>query len=148
MRFSVNTPRGSVVDAEVEEVTAPGQEGEFGVLPEHIPLMAALKPGVLTYRAHGRTTVMAVGEGFLQVAPTPESRDAAKPVDRVLVLVDQAVVAAGIDRGGAQKALAQAESELAAWKQELDGAYQALLVRRDWALAQVNAADRPAGASA
>jgi F-type H+-transporting ATPase subunit epsilon len=147
MRFSVNTPRGSVVETDVEEVTAPGQEGEFGVLPEHVPLMAALKPGVLTYRAHGRTTVMAVGEGFLQVAPTPPGGDAARPVDRVLVLVDQAVVAAGIDRAAAQKALAQAEAELAAWKQELDGAYQALRVRRDWALAQVNAAERPSGTS-
>ena len=149
MRFSISTPRGSVVETEVDEVTAPGQEGEFGVLPEHIPLMAALKPGVLTYRAHGRTTIMAGGEGFLQVAPTPPpSGDAAKAVDRVLVLVDRAVAATGIDRSAAQKTLAEAEAELGAWKQELDGTYQALLVRRDWALAQVNATERPSGSSA
>ena len=71
----------------------------------------------------------------------------AKPVDRVLVLVDQALVASGIDRAAAQKELAGCEAELTAWKQELDGAYQALLVRRDWALARVNASERSGSAS-
>jgi F-type H+-transporting ATPase subunit epsilon len=155
MRFSVTTPVGAVVEADIDEVTAPGQEGEFGVLPEHIPLMAALKPGVLTYRTSGggRSHVLAVGEGFLQVAPvagTKGSGDAkpdARPVDRVLVLVDRAVAASGIDRAAAARDLARAETEIAAWKQELDGAYAALLVRRDWALAQVNASERPASAN-
>ena len=46
MRLSVTTPRGALVDTDVEEVTAPGELGEFGVLPGHVPLMSALKPGV------------------------------------------------------------------------------------------------------
>jgi F0F1-type ATP synthase epsilon subunit len=169
MRFSITTPLGSVVEAEIDEVTAPGQEGELGVLPEHIPLMTALKPGVLTYHRSGggHTHVLAVGEGFLQVAPQPPPAGAhgpagtgtsttaaspggagegnasvARPVDRVLVLVDRAVTAASIDRAAAQADLARAEAELAGWKQDLDGAYAALLVRRDWALAQVNASER------
>jgi F-type H+-transporting ATPase subunit epsilon len=150
MRFSVTTPVGAVVEADIDEVTAPGQEGEFGVLPEHIPLLAALKPGVLTYRTSGggRSHVLAVGEGFLQVAPVAGTKGTgdAKPVDRVLVLVDRAVAASGIDRAVASKDLARAEAEIAGWKQELDGAYAALLVRRDWALAQVNASERPASA--
>jgi F-type H+-transporting ATPase subunit epsilon len=150
MRFSVTTPVGAVVEADIDEVTAPGQEGELGVLPEHIPLMAALKPGVLTYRTSGggRSHVLAVGEGFLQVAPVVGTKGTGdtKPVDRVLVLVDRAVAASGIDRAAAAKDLARAEAEIAAWKQELDGAYAALLVRRDWALAQVNASERPASA--
>ena len=177
MRFSITTPVGSVVEADIDEVTAPGQEGELGVLPEHIPLMTALKPGVLTYHRSGggHTHVLAVGEGFLQVAPQPPpvaaadaargpagtgagagtgtaagspggagegNASAARPVDRVLVLVDRAVTAASIDRAAAQADLARAEAELAGWKQDLDGAYAALLVRRDWALAQVNASER------
>jgi F-type H+-transporting ATPase subunit epsilon len=139
MRLSITTPRGAVAEADVEEVTAPGAEGEFGVLPGHVPLMAALKPGVLTYRAHDRTATLAVGEGFLQVAPTTADDTA---TDRVLVLVDQATSAAAVDRPAAERALAQAEAEINAWKQELDGTYQALVVRRDWALAQINAAAR------
>jgi F-type H+-transporting ATPase subunit epsilon len=139
MRLSVTTPRGALVESDVDEVTAPGQLGEFGVLAGHVPLMAALKPGVLTYRAENRTGTLAVGEGFLQVAPAVI---AGKPSDRVLVLVDQAIAASAVDRTAAQRALAEAEAEIAAWKRELDGTYHALVTRRDWALAQIGAADR------
>jgi len=137
MRLSVTTPRGSIVEAEIDEVTAPGQLGEFGVLPGHVPLMAALKPGVLTYRAPDHTGTLAVGEGFLQVTPAMMG---GKATDRVLVLVDQAMTAASVDRTAAEKEFAHAEAEIAAWKRDLDGSYQALVVRRDWALAQIAAA--------
>jgi F-type H+-transporting ATPase subunit epsilon len=145
MKLSVTTPRGALVDTEVEEVTAPGALGEFGVLPGHVPLMSALKPGVLVYRvkdpAGARGGLIAVGPGFLQVSP-PTQTDTAH--DRVLVLVDQAVMASGVDRAAAQKDLAEADKELADWKSELDGAYHALLVRRQWAQARLDAADRAA----
>lgn len=141
MRLSVTTPRGALVDTDVEELTAPGQLGEFGVLPGHVPLMSALKPGVLTYRSADRTGVLAVGEGFLQVAPSgPEGAEAA--VDRVLVLVDQATTATAVDAQAAATELARLEAEIAAWKADLDGTYKALIVRRDWALAQISAAAR------
>lgn len=137
MRLSITTPRGAVVEADIDEITAPGQLGEFGVLAGHVPLVAALKPGVLTYRAQDHTGTLAVGEGFLQVAPTMIG---GKATDRVLVLVDQALTAASVDRAAAEKELAHTEAEIAAWKRELDGSYQALVVRRDWALAQITAA--------
>ena len=141
MRFSLTTPRGAVIDTDVDEVTAPGALGEFGVLPGHVPLMSALKPGVLVYRGKGHSGVVAVGPGFLQVAP-PAQADTAH--DKVLVLVDQAVSAAGVDRAEAQKDLAAADKELGAWKGELDGAYLALVVKRQWAQARLDAADRAA----
>ena len=135
MRLSVTTPRGALVDTAVEELTAPGLLGEFGVLPGHVPLMSALKPGVLTYRAADHSGTLAVGEGFLQVAPSGGE-------DRVLVLVDQAVNASAVDRAAAEKDLVKLEGEINAWKQDLDGTYKALCVRRDWAMAQLNAAAR------
>jgi F-type H+-transporting ATPase subunit epsilon len=137
MRLSITTPRGAVVEANIDEITAPGQLGEFGVLPGHVPLMAALKPGVLTYRTAEHTGILAVGEGFLQVAPATVG---GQPTDRVLVLVDQALTAASVDRLAAEKDLAHSEAEIVGWKRELDGSYQALVVRRDWALAQIAAA--------
>lgn len=142
MHLSITTPRGAVVETEVEEVTAPGLVGEFGVLAGHVPLMAALKPGVLVYRSGDRATTLAVAEGFLQVAPVGQADSHSKAVDRVLVLVGDAVGAGSVDVPGAQKRLAEAEAEIAAWKGELDGSYQVLLARRDWALAQINAAAR------
>ena len=51
-------------------VTAPGQDGEFGVLAHHIPLVAGLKPGVVTVRAAGGKALwFAVDGGVLGVAP-------------------------------------------------------------------------------
>jgi F-type H+-transporting ATPase subunit epsilon len=141
MKLSLTTPRGALVDTDIEEVTAPGTLGEFGVLPGHVPLMSALKPGVLVFRGKGHAGVVAVGPGFLQVAP-PAQSDTIN--DRVLVLVDQALPASDIDRAAAQKDLAAAEKELAAWTTELDGAYRAVEIRRQWAQARLDAADRVA----
>ena len=66
MRLSVTTPRGALVDTEVDEVTATGELGEFGVLPGHVPLMSALKAGVLWYKGKDHSGVLALGQGFLQ----------------------------------------------------------------------------------
>ncbi len=146
MRLSITTPRGALVDTDVEEVTAPGLLGELGILPGHVPLMVALKPGVLTYRTKDHTGVIAVGQGFLQVAPLAAANG--QPAsDRVLVLVYHAVAAGGVDRASAESDLKAADVELSQWKRELDGEYQALLVRRDWAAARVDAAGRAPGAS-
>ena len=139
MKLSLATPRGALVETDVEEVTAPGELGEFGVLPGHVPLMSALKPGVLAYKAKDHAGLVAVGQGFLQVAPLPQATEAR---DRVVVLVDQALMAADVDRAAAEQELAAADKELAAWKTELDGAYRALLVRRQWAQARLDAAAR------
>jgi F-type H+-transporting ATPase subunit epsilon len=146
MRLSITTPRGALVDTEVEEVTAPGLLGELGILPGHVPLMTALKPGVLVYRTKDHTGVVAVGQGFLQVAPVAAANGQAAG-DRVLVLVYHAVAAGGVDRVAAESDLKDADLELSKWKRELDGEYQALLVRRDWAAARVDATARAAGAA-
>ena len=139
MRLSITTPRGAIVEADIEEITAPGLVGEFGVLPGHVPLMAALKPGVLTYRTAEHTRTLAVSQGFLQVAATTVDE---RPTDRILVLVSDALTAGSIDAAAVKKDLAEAEAEIAAWKREPDGTYHALVARRDWALAQIGAAAR------
>jgi F-type H+-transporting ATPase subunit epsilon len=141
MKLSLTTPRGAILDLDVDEVTAPGALGEFGVLPGHVPLMSEIKPGVLVYRGKGHSGTVAVGPGFLQVAP-PTQADTAH--DKVLVLVDQALVASDVDKTEAQRDLAAADKELAAWKGELDGAWKALDVKRQWAQARLDAAARTA----
>jgi F-type H+-transporting ATPase subunit epsilon len=140
MKLSLTTPKGALVDTDVEEVTAPGAIGELGVLPGHVPLMTSLRPGVLSYKSKEHDGVLAVGQGFLQVAPQARADDTAR--DRVLVLVDQALAAADVDRDAASRDLAEADKALAAWKGELDGAYHALVLRRGWAQARLDAAAR------
>jgi F-type H+-transporting ATPase subunit epsilon len=144
MKLSLTTPRGALVDTDVEEITAPGEVGEFGILPGHVPLMAALKPGVFWYKTKDHTGVIAIGHGYLQVAPLPQADEhaASGGRDRVLVFVDQAVSAGDVDSAVATKDLGEADRELSAWKGELDGAYDALVLRRGWAQARIDAAAR------
>jgi F-type H+-transporting ATPase subunit epsilon len=141
VKFSLTTPRGALVETDVDEVTAPGEAGEFGVLPGHVALMAGLRPGVLSFKSKDHTTIVAVGEGFLQVSPQATAEPGR---DRVIVLVDRAVRAGEVDRAAAERDAAAADKELAAWKAELDGAYHALVVRRQWAQARIDAAARVA----
>jgi F-type H+-transporting ATPase subunit epsilon len=137
VRLSVTTPRGALVDAEVDEVTAPGALGEFGVLPGHVPFLSVLKPGVFVFRTKEGARYLAVGDGVLEVA-----RASGDKGDKVLVLVDQAANAKDVDREAAAKELATIDHEIAHWKKESAGEYQALLARRAWVAARVEAAAR------
>lgn len=140
MHLSLTTPRGALVDAEVDEVTAPGALGEFGVLPGHVPFLSVLKPGVFVYRTKDGPRYLAVAGGVLEVA-----RASAEKGDKVLVLVEQAAHARELDREAATKELAAIEHEIAHWKKETNtGEYQSLLSRRAWAAARVDAAARVA----
>ncbi len=66
LALNVATPDGMALDLEVESVQLPVVTGEIGVLPGHVPLLGALKPGVLKYRAGGKNVVAAIGSGFVE----------------------------------------------------------------------------------
>src|SRR3954469_2232889 len=124
MRLSVTTPRGSLVDAEVDEVTAPGALGEFGILPQHVPFLSALKPGVFVYRIKTDSHIIAVGEGVLEVVRV-ELDGGAATTEKVIVLVSEALPASEIDAAAAAKEVTTADHDLAHWKGELGGDYKA-----------------------
>lgn len=136
MRLSITTPRGSLVETDIDEVSAPGALGEFGILPGHVPFMSALKPGVLVFRTKSEAKVLAVSDGILQVARTEGGGD------KVLVLVSDAAPAEDIDREAAAKEATAADAELNHWTGDMGGEYKTLLNRRAWAGAQVDAAAR------
>jgi F-type H+-transporting ATPase subunit epsilon len=64
LALSVATPAGMQLDLAVESVQLPGVNGEFGVLPNHVELLAALRPGVVRYRKDGQTLIAAIGAGY------------------------------------------------------------------------------------
>lgn len=137
MQFSLTTPQGALVAAEVDEVVAPGALGEFGVLPGHVPFLSALKAGVLAYRTKDEMHFVAVSEGILEVAPTAEG-------GRVLALCPEAVPAPEIDAEAALGEMRAADAELATWKGDAGGELRVLQARRDWAAARADAASRAA----
>ncbi len=65
--FELVSPTRLVFSGEVDQVDVPGAEGDFGVLANHAPLIAALRPGILTIREGGSAKRLYVRDGFAEV---------------------------------------------------------------------------------
>ncbi len=97
----VVTPERLLLDEEVDEVTAPGTIGEFGVLPNHVTFLSSLQPGRLSYKRGGQARLLAVSSGFAEV------------IDNIMtVLVDSAEFADQINVEQARTTLQAAEERL------------------------------------
>ena len=66
IELEIVTPKGRALTASVDEVTAPSVNGEFGVLPGHLPVVAALRTGLVTYRQGSESKKVAVAQGFAE----------------------------------------------------------------------------------
>lgn len=67
--FELVSPTRLVFSGDVDQVDVPGAEGDFGVFANHAPLIAALRPGILTIREGGNTKRYYVRGGFAEVNP-------------------------------------------------------------------------------
>jgi len=67
--FDLVSPSKLVFSGEVEQVDVPGLEGDFGVLAGHAPLVATLKPGVVTVFGDREPQRYVVLGGFAEVSP-------------------------------------------------------------------------------
>jgi F-type H+-transporting ATPase subunit epsilon len=82
--FDLVGPEKLLYSGEVEQVDVPGSEGDFGVLAGHSPLIAMLRPGVLTIYTGTETIRALVTGGFAEASPTGLTvlADSAVPVDQ------------------------------------------------------------------
>ncbi len=101
IQLELVTPERLLLSEEVDEVVAPGYEGEFGVLPEHTQYLAILNIGVLRYRKGSEIRRVALGGGFAEVTP-----------ERVVVMAETAERAEEIDLERARRARERAEAAL------------------------------------
>jgi F-type H+-transporting ATPase subunit epsilon len=69
LSFSLVAPEREVFSGLVDQVDAPGVEGDFGVLPEHAPFMTALREGTVTVYDGNARRVFEVHSGFADVTP-------------------------------------------------------------------------------
>ncbi len=128
LHLEVATPLGLALGTVAESVSAPSVRGEFGVLPNHLPLLAALKSGVLRYRTAGKDHLAAVGPGFVEAGR-----------EKVLVLTDKFMSPGDIDATATKAELAEAEKKLAAFPDEYAGPdYEFLQRAIDWAQAKLD----------
>lgn len=109
LKLEIVTPEKRVFDGTVDMVTVPTATGEAGILPNHAPLISALKPGILSIQNRGSVERLAVAGGFVEVSG-----------DSVSVLVDTAESAAEIDAGAAHAEREAAERALAAANASID----------------------------
>lgn len=101
-KLEVITPNGVIFEDEAVEVTLPGEEGEFGVLPHHAALTTLLKAGVIDIvTKEKKTESIVVNWGVVQVSET-----------KVTVLVDGAVAIRGEGESDIAAVLADAKKLL------------------------------------
>jgi len=118
LHFSLVSPERELYSGEVDQVDIPGTEGNFGVLPDHAPLMAAIRTGAITVYEGGASKQFFVQGGFADVTPAGLTvlAESAAPMSELTAERVQADIASAKD------ALVGLEGEAAlAVQQNLDG---------------------------
>lgn len=130
LKLELVTPYKRVLSEQVDEVTAPGLVGEFGVLPGHTPLLTTLRIGELTYKQGNQAFHVAVNWGYVEVED-----------DTVTVLVETAEPADQIDLERAKAALGRAQKALKDLSTE-DKSFKAMEAALERALIRVQVAGK------
>ena len=109
LHFDLVSPERLLMSAEVEMVTVPGVEGDFGVLVGHAPVITTLRPGVLAVRATagGDEERIFVRGGFAEVN-----------LDGLTVLAEEAMPLAELDGAALDQRVKDAEEDVADAKDE------------------------------
>lgn len=132
LKLEIVTPDARAFSDDVEMVTIPGAEGEMGIFPQHVPLMAQIVAGELVARKDGKDLLLAVGDGFVQITG-----------DSVSILTDMAIRAENIDEAKAEEARRRAEARLSEHIDDEESARVQAAVAN--AVAQLKVAKRRAG---
>ena len=130
LQLEVATPSGMMLSIQTDSVQLPSSVGEMGVLGGHVPLLAALKPGILTFKKDGQLVRAAVGGGFAEVL-----------ADRVRVISEYYVTREQVDVAAAQRDLEAANAKLEALKAKVeDVEYREAERDQQWAQARLQLA--------
>jgi F-type H+-transporting ATPase subunit epsilon len=100
LTFSLVAPERELFHGLVDQVVAPGEDGDFGVLPGHAPLMSTLRPGAIRVLDGGSERKIFVYGGFADVTP-----------DGLTILAEEAMDVAEIDGAKVAADLKNAEED-------------------------------------
>ncbi len=133
IELQVITPHGAVLRTQVDELTAPSVNGDFGVLAGHRPLIAALRTGIVTYRKGSEEQKVAVGPGFVEIAN-----------DCALLLTDSFCRLSDVDVVKVRQELVEADEALQSFTGALGGPEHGVLIRRErWAATRLELCGEP-----
>jgi F-type H+-transporting ATPase subunit epsilon len=125
--LEIVTPTGVALREHVSEVTAPSVAGEFGVLPGHLPILAALRTGLVSYHKDGQTDRVAVHQGFIEVTH-----------DVALLITERCVKKDDVDVVRVRLRLKEVDQELDHWQGDLtDPKRRELIEEEQWLAAQL-----------
>jgi F-type H+-transporting ATPase subunit epsilon len=125
--LEIVTPTGVALHEQVSDLTAPSVAGEFGVLPGHLPLLAALRTGLVSYHQGGAEHKVAVHHGFVEVAH-----------DKALLITERVAHKADVDVVKVRLRLKEVDEKLDHWQGELtDPARVELIEEEQWLAAQL-----------
>jgi len=125
--LEIVTPTGVALRERVSEVTAPSVAGEFGVLPGHLPLLAALRTGIVSYRRDGQETRLAVAHGFVEVAS-----------DVALLITEKFMRKDDVDIVRVRLRLKEVDEKLDHWQGDLTSPERRELIEEEqWLAAQI-----------
>ena len=97
------------ISQEVDYVSLPGVEGDFGVLPGHTPFFTALRTGAMWYQQGAEKHSLLVSVGFVEVLP-----------DKVSVIAQVAETAEALDQARAEAGMKRAEEVMGAVSHDID----------------------------
>ena len=102
LQVDIVSAEEQIFSGSADMIIAPGEAGELGILPEHVPLLTRIKPGTIRIQQGGQDTeVIYVSGGMMEVQP-----------DRVTVLADTSIRAHDLDEAKALEAERQAKDAL------------------------------------
>jgi F-type H+-transporting ATPase subunit epsilon len=132
IKFEIVTPERVVSKQEVLQISVPTTTGEITILPDHIPLVSILKPGVIEVkRTDNIVEIMSVSGGFIEVLK-----------DKVVILADTAERAEELDEERIKEAHSRAEELKKTAKATDDIDFAAVSARIEKELARLHAVDR------
>lgn len=126
IKFKIVTPEKVVYENEIDQITLPTQTGEITVLPNHLPLLTALKAGELTVKIKDREIAMAIAGGFAEIRK-----------NEVIVLTENAERAEEIDEQRAEEARKRAQDLLTQASNKEDVDYTGLAAKMEKELARL-----------
>lgn len=125
--LEIVTPEGAKLREEVDELTAPSVAGEFGVLPGHLPILAALRAGVISWRKGNTHHACAVGWGFIEVSQ-----------NHAYVLADRFASKDQLDPVAIRAELKQIDAKISQFQgQATEAAFEAMVYEELWCAAQL-----------
>lgn len=119
LHFDLVSPERRLFAGDVDQVVVPGEEGDFGVLPQHAPFMSVIRPGAITVMNDGGSERTFIHGGFAEVTP-----------NGLTILAEEAIPMAEIDAGKLAQDLQDAREDVGVAKSDEEREHAEALVAK------------------